>query len=89
MVFNGRVEFGTGESSAILERGGFDIPVESKREQYLEAVEQIFEMLAMDPYPGFKGNYFSMPSQNIVPISLRNSLILRSGLPAQTEKPLK
>jgi alkanesulfonate monooxygenase SsuD/methylene tetrahydromethanopterin reductase-like flavin-dependent oxidoreductase (luciferase family) len=67
LVSNGRVEFGTGESSAILELGGFDIPVESKREQFLEAVEQICNMLAMDPYPGFEGKYFEMPCRNIVP----------------------
>ena len=67
LVSGGRVEFGTGESSAILELGGFDIPVQSKREQYLEAVEQICNMLAMDPYPGFAGKYFEMPCRNIVP----------------------
>lgn len=67
LVSNGRVDFGTGESSAILELGGFNIPVESKREQYLEATEQICNMLAMDPYPGFDGKYFSMPCRNIVP----------------------
>jgi alkanesulfonate monooxygenase SsuD/methylene tetrahydromethanopterin reductase-like flavin-dependent oxidoreductase (luciferase family) len=67
LVSGGRVEFGTGESSAILELGGFDIPVQSKREQYLEAVEQICNMLAMDPYPGFTGKYFEMPCRNIVP----------------------
>lgn len=67
LVSNGRVEFGTGESSAILELGGFNIPVESKREQYLEATEQICNMLAMDPYPGYKGKYFEMPCRNIVP----------------------
>ena len=50
-----------------MELGGFDIPVESKREQYLKAVEQICIMLAMDPYPGFEGKYFSMPCRNIVP----------------------
>lgn len=67
LVSNGRVEFGTGESSAILELGGFNIPVESKRDQYLEATEQICNMMAMDPYPGFEGKYFSMPCRNIVP----------------------
>lgn len=67
LVSNGRVEFGTGESSAILELGGFNIPVSSKREQYLEATEQICNMLAMDPYPGFEGRYFDMPCRNIVP----------------------
>lgn len=67
LVSNGRVDFGTGESSATLELGGFNIPVDSKREQYLEATEQICNMLAMDPYPGFSGKYFSMPCRNIVP----------------------
>jgi alkanesulfonate monooxygenase SsuD/methylene tetrahydromethanopterin reductase-like flavin-dependent oxidoreductase (luciferase family) len=67
LVSNGRVDFGTGESSAILELGGFDIPVKSKREQYLEATEQIANMLAMDPYPGFEGKYFDMPCRNVVP----------------------
>lgn len=67
LVSNGRVDFGTGESSAILELGGFDIPVETKRDQYLEATEQICNMMAMDPYPGFEGKYFSMPCRNIVP----------------------
>ncbi|MBM4205108.1 MAG: LLM class flavin-dependent oxidoreductase [Gammaproteobacteria bacterium] len=67
LVSNGRVEFGTGESSAILELGGFDVPIAEKREIYLEAVEQICNMLAMDPYPGFSGKYFSMPCRNIVP----------------------
>ena len=67
LVSNGRVDFGTGESSAALELGGFNIPVETKREQYLEATEQIANMLAMDPYPGFEGKYFQMPCRNIVP----------------------
>ena len=56
LVSNGRVEFGTGESSAELELGGFRIPVEKKREIYLEAVEQICNMLAMDPYPATRGS---------------------------------
>lgn len=67
LVSNGRVEFGTGESSAILELGGFDVPVAEKRAIYLEATEQICNMMAMDPYPGFQGRYFSMPCRNVVP----------------------
>ena len=67
LVSNGRVDFGTGESAAILELGGFDIPVATKREQYLEVTEQIANMLAMDPYPGFQGEYFDMPCRNVVP----------------------
>lgn len=67
LVSNGRVEFGTGESSAELELGGFKIPVHMKRKIFMESVEQICNMLAMDPYPGYKGQYFDMPCRNIVP----------------------
>jgi alkanesulfonate monooxygenase SsuD/methylene tetrahydromethanopterin reductase-like flavin-dependent oxidoreductase (luciferase family) len=67
LVSQGRVEFGTGESSAELELGGFRIPVAEKRKMFLEATEQICNMLAMDPYPGFQGRYFEMPCRNIVP----------------------
>ena len=67
LVSNGRVEWGTGESSAALELGGYRVPVAEKRSQWQEAVEQCANMLAMDPYPGFEGQYFSMPCRNIVP----------------------
>jgi len=62
-----RVDFGTGESSAELELGGFRIAVAEKRKMYLEATEQICNMLAMDPYPGYQGRHFSMPCRNVVP----------------------
>ena len=32
-----------------------------------EAVEQVANMMAMDPYPGFEGEFFSMPVRNVVP----------------------
>ena len=67
LVSNGRVEFGTGESSAELELGGFQVPVDRKRRIFLESVEHICNMLAMDPYPGYKGQYFEMPCRNVVP----------------------
>ncbi len=67
LVSQGRVEFGTGESSSLAELGGFGVSVESKRDQWRESVEQIANMLAMDPYPGYEGKYFSMPCRNIVP----------------------
>ncbi len=67
LVSQGRVEFGTGESSAELELGGFRIPVAKKRKIFMEATEQICNMLAMDPYPGYKGQYFEMPCRNVVP----------------------
>ena len=67
LVSNGRVDFGTGESSAELELGGFGVPVADKRKIFLESTEQIANMLAMDPYPGYQGQYFEMPCRNVVP----------------------
>ena len=67
LVSNGRVEFGTGESSSLAELGGFNIPVNLKREQWQEALEQTCNMMVMDPYPGFEGKYFSMPCRNVLP----------------------
>ena len=71
LVSNGRVEWGTGESSALLELGGYGVPLAEKRNAWLEAVEQCANMLAMDPYPGFDGQFFSMPCRNIVPKPLQ------------------
>ena len=67
LVSNGRVEFGTGESASLAELGGFRVSAETKRDQWQESVEQAANMLAMDPYPGFEGKYFSMPCRNVVP----------------------
>lgn len=67
LVSRGRVEWGTGESSALLELGGFNIPVAQKRSMWREAVEQCANMMAMDPYPGYQGEFFSMPCRNVVP----------------------
>ena len=32
-----------------------------------EAVEQVANMMVMDPYPGFVGKYFAMPARNVLP----------------------
>ena len=67
LVSHGRVEFGTGESASRTELEGFDIDPEEKHLQWLENVEQVTNMLAMDPYPGYQGKNCSMPTRNIVP----------------------
>jgi alkanesulfonate monooxygenase SsuD/methylene tetrahydromethanopterin reductase-like flavin-dependent oxidoreductase (luciferase family) len=67
LVSGGRVEWGTGESSALLELDGFGVDVETKRDQWLEATEQCANMMVMDPYPGFEGKYFQKPCRNLVP----------------------
>ncbi|MFN0148253.1 MAG: LLM class flavin-dependent oxidoreductase [Dehalococcoidia bacterium] len=67
LVSNGRVEFGTGESASRAELEGFRIDPTERRAMWRETVEQVANMLAMDPYPGFEGKYFSMPVRNVVP----------------------
>ena len=67
LVSNGRVEFGTGESASRAELGGFEINPERRRAMWREALEQVTNMMVMDPYPGFRGEFFSMPARNVVP----------------------
>jgi len=67
LVSDGRVEWGTGESSSRLELEGFGVNYMQKRDMWLEAVRECARMMAMNPYPGFNGQYFSMPHRNVVP----------------------
>ena len=67
LVSNGRVDFGTGESASRMELEGYGIDPQEKRAMWREATEQVCNMLAMDPYPGYEGEYFSMPCRNLVP----------------------
>ncbi len=66
-VSRGRVEFGTGESSSRMELEGYGVDTLTKREAYLEALEQVCNMMTMTPYPGYDGQFFSMPCRNVVP----------------------
>jgi alkanesulfonate monooxygenase SsuD/methylene tetrahydromethanopterin reductase-like flavin-dependent oxidoreductase (luciferase family) len=67
IISNGRVDFGIGEGATRLELGGFGIKAKEKRAMALEAAEQIANMMALEPYPGFEGKYFSMPCRNVLP----------------------
>jgi alkanesulfonate monooxygenase SsuD/methylene tetrahydromethanopterin reductase-like flavin-dependent oxidoreductase (luciferase family) len=71
LVSDGRVEWGTGESSARIELEGFGIDYMQKREMWLEAVRETARMMAASPYPGHRGKYFSMPHRNVVPKPLQ------------------
>jgi len=71
LVSNGRVELGTGESASRLELEGFGVDPAQKKAMWREATEQVCNMLAMDPYPGHQGQYFSMPPRNVVPKPLQ------------------
>ncbi len=67
LVSNGRVDWGTGESASRAELEGFNISPADRRAMWRETTEQVANMLAMDPYPGFQGQFFSMPTRNVVP----------------------
>jgi alkanesulfonate monooxygenase SsuD/methylene tetrahydromethanopterin reductase-like flavin-dependent oxidoreductase (luciferase family) len=67
LLSDGRVEWGTGESGSAAELQGFGIDIDEKRAAWREGVEQCARMLAMTPYPGHQGRFFSMPPRNVVP----------------------
>ena len=69
LISGGRVEWGTGESATALEMLGFGVDPKQKEAMWQEGTEQAANMLAMTPYPGFKGQYFEMPCRNLVPKS--------------------
>ena len=54
-----------------MELGGFGLDFEAKRKAWREALEQCLNMMVMAPYPGLKGEYFSMPCRNVVPKPLQ------------------
>src|SRR5438876_139400 len=67
LVSGGRVDWGTGESASRAELEGFGIDPNERRAMWRETVEQVANMMVMDPYPGFSGKYFSMPVRNVLP----------------------
>ena len=67
LVSRGRVDWGTGESASRAELEGYGVKPAERRAMWRETVEQVANMMVMDPYPGFKGQYFSMPARNVVP----------------------
>jgi len=71
LVSDGRVEWGTGESSSRMELEGFHVGYLHKRAMWEESVRETARMMAMEPYPGFAGEFFSMPARNVVPKPLQ------------------
>lgn len=72
LLSNGRVEWGTGQSASAAELQGFNINLADKLEMWREATEQVANMLALSPYPGYNGRHFSMPARNLVPKVMQN-----------------
>ena len=67
LVSDGRVDMGFGSSGSEVELAAFNIQNDQKHDMAYEAIEQIANMMAMEPFPGFEGKYFSMPARNVIP----------------------
>lgn len=71
LLSGGRVEWGTGESGTAMELEAFGVDPDLKKDMWREAAEQCANLMVMNPYPGFSGEYFSMPPRNLVPKPLQ------------------
>ena len=71
LVSDGRVEFGTGESSSAAELGGFLVERERKREMWEDAMEAIARMFVEEPFAGWDSEFTQMPPRNVVPKPLQ------------------
>jgi alkanesulfonate monooxygenase SsuD/methylene tetrahydromethanopterin reductase-like flavin-dependent oxidoreductase (luciferase family) len=67
LVSDGRVEFGTGETSSGMELAGFGVDRETKREAWDEALDAVTRMMVEEPFAGWDGRFFRMPPRNVVP----------------------
>jgi alkanesulfonate monooxygenase SsuD/methylene tetrahydromethanopterin reductase-like flavin-dependent oxidoreductase (luciferase family) len=72
LVSDGRVEFGTGETSSSAELDAFGVDRDTKREQWTEALDAITRMFVEEPFAGWDGKHIpSMPVRNVVPKTLQ------------------
>ncbi len=67
LVSNGRVDFGSGESSSEAELGGFGVDATMKREMWEEGLRVAIRCLSESPFTGHAGDYITMPPRNVVP----------------------
>lgn len=67
LISDGRVEFGTGESSSQAELGAFGVNRERKRKLWSESLGEIARMFTESPYAGHDGEAFSMPPREVLP----------------------
>ncbi|MGB2715286.1 MAG: LLM class flavin-dependent oxidoreductase [Vicinamibacterales bacterium] len=66
IVSEGRVDFGTGESSSHMELGGFGIERDAKQSMWQEALECIVGMFRDEPWE-FHGEHIDFPKRNVIP----------------------
>jgi alkanesulfonate monooxygenase SsuD/methylene tetrahydromethanopterin reductase-like flavin-dependent oxidoreductase (luciferase family) len=71
LLSGGRVEFGVGESSSEAELGGFRVDPGRKQDMVGEATTVAISALADTPFPGFEGEFVSVPPRNVIPKPLQ------------------
>jgi alkanesulfonate monooxygenase SsuD/methylene tetrahydromethanopterin reductase-like flavin-dependent oxidoreductase (luciferase family)/putative sterol carrier protein len=71
LVSDGRVEFGTGETSSGAELEGFGVDRATKRAQWEEGIDAVTRMFVEEPFAGIDGRFVSMPQRNVVPKPLQ------------------
>jgi alkanesulfonate monooxygenase SsuD/methylene tetrahydromethanopterin reductase-like flavin-dependent oxidoreductase (luciferase family) len=71
LISDGRVDFGTGESSSGAELGGFLIDRTQKRAMWEDAMDAIARMFVEEPFAGWDSEWIQMPVRNVVPKPLQ------------------
>jgi alkanesulfonate monooxygenase SsuD/methylene tetrahydromethanopterin reductase-like flavin-dependent oxidoreductase (luciferase family) len=71
LISDGRLEFGTGESSSQAELGGFLVEREQKRAMWDEALDAITRMFVEEPFAGWDSEHIRMPPRNVIPKPLQ------------------
>src|SRR5499426_3390931 len=67
LVSDGRVDFGSGESSSEAELGGFLIDPAEKRAMWEEGLRVALRCLTESPFTGHAGKFMTMPPRNVLP----------------------
>jgi alkanesulfonate monooxygenase SsuD/methylene tetrahydromethanopterin reductase-like flavin-dependent oxidoreductase (luciferase family) len=71
LLSDGRVDFGTGETSSEAELAGFGVERATKREQWAESLDAITRMFVETPFAGYEGEHVRVPVRNVVPKPLQ------------------
>src|SRR5215204_5165669 len=71
LLSDGRVEFGTGETSSGVELEGFGVDRATKRAQWDEALDVVTRMMVEEPFAGVDGQFVTMPPRNVIPKPLQ------------------
>ncbi|RJS19744.1 LLM class flavin-dependent oxidoreductase [Corallococcus sp. H22C18031201] len=66
ILSGGRVNWGSGKSSSLVEQMAFEVSIPQLHEQWLEALEMIPRMWQSDVFE-FKGKYYKIPPTQVIP----------------------